>query len=85
MGVSHELLPASAFQAFATLPGLRRGRCEARETEPIKPVPQEHVDAIQPCVSPQVWAMVQLQLLTAARPGEVISIRPCDIDRSGKI
>lgn len=29
--------------------------------------------------------MVQMQLLTAARPGEVCIMRPCDIDRSGRI
>lgn len=83
--VSQELLPGAAYQALATVPGLRRGRSEARETEPVKSVPQEHLDAIEPFVSRQVRAMIQLQLLTAARPGEIVSLRPCDIDRSGQI
>ncbi len=83
--VSQELLSPTVYQALATLPGLQAGRSEAREVEGVKPAPQEHVDAIEPYVSRQVWAMVQLQLLTAARPGEVVAIRPCDIDRSGKI
>ena len=84
-GVSHELLPAAIYHALSTVAGLRRGRSEVRETEPVKPVPQEHIYAIEPYVSRQVWAMIQLQLLTAARPGELVSLRPCDIDRSGGI
>ncbi len=65
--------------------GTEKDRCDARESEPVKPVPQEYVDAVQPYVSRQVWAMIQLQLLTAARPGEILKMRPWDIDRSEKI
>ena len=83
--VSQELLPAAVYQALATVPGLRRGRSDARETHAVKPVPQEHIDALRPYVSRQVWAMIQLQLLTAARPGELLCMRPCDIDRRGQI
>jgi integrase len=82
---AEELIPGSVYQALVAVGGLKKGRCEARESEPVKPVPQEHVDAIEPYVSRQVWAIIQLQLLTAARPGEIIKIRPCDIDRSGTI
>src|SRR5690606_2425815 len=32
-----------------------------------------------------VWSMVELQLLTGARPGEICSLRTSDIDRSGRI
>lgn len=42
-------------------------------------MPQEHINAVQPYVSEQVWTMVQLQLLTAARSGELVAMRPCDI------
>jgi integrase len=43
------------------------------------------VDAVEPYVSRQIWTLVQLQLLTAARSGELVTMRPCDIDTSGKI
>ena len=43
------------------------------------------VNAVEPFVSRQVWAMIQLQIYTAARPGEICQMRPCDIDRNGKI
>ncbi len=44
------------------------------------PVPQAHIDAIEPHVSKPVWALVQLQLLTGARSSEVLNLRPCDIN-----
>ena len=37
-GVSQELVPPSVYQALGTVPGLRRGRTEARETAPVLPV-----------------------------------------------
>jgi integrase len=45
----------------------------------------EFVEAVRPFVSRQVWAMIQLQLLTGARPGEVCIMRSCDIDVSGRV
>lgn len=83
--VSQELLPGSVYQALITVTGLRKGRSDARETQPKKPVPQEHIDAIKPYVSRHIWAIIQLQLLTGARPSEILKLKPCDIDISGKI
>jgi integrase len=51
----------------------------------VKPVPEEYVYAIKNHVSRQVWAMVELQLLTGMRPGEVCRLRTCDLDTSGKV
>ncbi len=83
---AQELVGPEIYQALRSVPGLRRGRSAARETEPIKPVSQEHIDAVQPYVSQQVWTMIQLQLLTGARSGELAMMRPCDIDHTdGKI
>jgi integrase len=67
------------------VPGLRRGRADVRESEPVKPVPDAFVDAIRPHVSRQVWAMVELQRLSGMRPGEVVSMRTTDLDTSGKV
>jgi integrase len=64
---------------------LKAGRTEARETSRIQPVPDEHVDAVLSAVSPQVAAMIELQRKTGARAGEVVLIRPCDVDVSGRI
>jgi integrase len=47
-------------------------------------VPQAHIDSVLPLVSAQVRAMIQVQLLTACRPGEVCMMRACDIDMTGR-
>ena len=82
---AHELVPGNVWHSLQAVAGLRRGRCGARESEPVRPVPRELIDGIEPFVSRQVWAMIQLQLLTAARPGEIAIMRPCDVDRSDKM
>jgi integrase len=43
-------------------------------------VPIELVEAVKPHVSRQVAALIDLQLLTGARPGELIDLRAIDID-----
>lgn len=83
--VSMELIPPSVFESLRSVDGLKRGRTIARESEGVKPVPQAYVDAIKDYVSRQVWAMIQIQLLTGARPGEIVKMRAIDIDTTGKI
>ena len=78
--VENELLPVHVHQALQRVKGLRKGRSEARETAPVEPVSEAAVEAILPHLSPQVAAMVQLQLLSGCRPQEVIAIRPCDVE-----
>jgi len=46
--VAEELVPPSTFHGLQALAGLRFGRTEARETEPVKPVDDQHVDATCP-------------------------------------
>ena len=84
-GVENELVPPSVYHGLQAIAGLKQGRCEARETEPVRPVPDDYVDAIAPHVSRQVWAMVELQRLTGMRSGEVVIMRPRDLDTSGKL
>jgi integrase len=82
--VSQELLAATNLHALQSLAGLREGRTPARETEPVKPVPDAFVDAVLPHVLPPVRAMIELQRRTGMRPGEVTAMRPCDIETGGK-
>lgn len=84
-GVSKEVVPSSVHQSLTTLAPLRAGRTHARESEPVKPVPDATVDATLPFLSPTVAAMVQLQRLTGARPGEICRMRTGDIDRTGNV
>lgn len=83
--VSEELVSPSVHQALQAVTGLRYGRSEARETEPVKPVPDAYVEAVLPFVAPPVAAMIRLQRLTGMRSGEVVIMRACDIDMSGEV
>ncbi|MBL9083485.1 MAG: hypothetical protein JNK76_16840 [Planctomycetales bacterium] len=59
-GVSEELVPSSVFEGLRTVDGLRFGRCNARETEPVKPVPWAFVEPVLAAVSSPVAAMIRL-------------------------
>lgn len=84
-GVENELLPPSSFHALQAVAGLRRGRSEARESEPVKPVPEHVVMETLKHLSATHQAMVRLQLYTGMRPGELCMMRTGDIDTSGKV
>lgn len=86
--VENEILPAHlayVHHALKAVKGLKVGRSEARESDPVKPVPDDRVDAVRPHVARQVWAMVELQRLTGMRPGEATAMRTRDVDRSGPV
>jgi integrase len=83
--VAKEIVQAPIYQALKAVSGLQQGRCDARETEPVKPVPEAMVDAVLPYLLPPVKAMVQVQRLTGMRPGEVCLMRGIDIDMSGDV
>ncbi|MDM8006520.1 MAG: hypothetical protein QUV05_10285, partial [Phycisphaerae bacterium] len=53
---SEELIPGEVYHALLAVDGLRRGRCEAKESDPVRPVPQALIEAIEPFVSRQVRA-----------------------------
>ena len=82
-GVARELVPETVWRALCAVEGLRFG--EAVETEPVRPAPEDHITAIEPFVTPQIWAMINLQLWSACRPGEACIIRGVDISLQGKI
>jgi len=84
-GVENEIVPAGVYHALQAVRGLSRGRSAAVESQPVLPVPRAFVEAIRPHVSRHVWAMIELQLLTGARPGEIVSMRTREVNTSGKI
>jgi integrase len=83
-GASHEMLPVEVYHRLKSVAALRRGRSDARETQAVKPVPIEMVNAVRPYLSRQVAALMDLQLLTGARGGELFKLRPIDIQMDKK-
>ncbi|MBN2562330.1 MAG: tyrosine-type recombinase/integrase [Phycisphaerae bacterium] len=82
---ANEMVPSDVHHGLQCVVGLRCGRSPARETQPIRPVDDAIVDATIEHVSFQVATMIQLQRYTGMRPCEVIIMRGCDLDMSGKV
>ncbi len=79
-GVSEGLLPPDVPQALAMVPGLRRGHTTAPETKKVRPVEDTMIDATLPHMPPIVRSMVDLHRLCGCRPGELVLLRPSDVD-----
>jgi integrase len=81
-GVANEKLPGDALYRLQAVPQLRSGRNGVKAPKKVKPAPEEDIRAILPHLNPVVRAMVELQDLTGARPGEIRRITTGQIDRS---
>src|SRR5262249_23665284 len=68
---SVELIPASVVSALATVPPLLLGRCDAPESEGVRPVDWGHVEATLPHLPRQVAAMVNLMRYSNCRAEDV--------------
>ena len=84
-GVSEELVNPTVHQALTTVTGLRKGRTTAPDHKPIMPVKDSDIDATILHLTIVVGDMVRLQRLSGARPGEITSLRPMDIQRDGAV
>src|SRR5262245_28365654 len=80
---SKALVPVTAYQALQTLPGLRAGRTEARESKPVKPVDLAHVVATLPFLNRHVRAMVEVGRFTGMGLGDACRLTFGEVDRCG--
>lgn len=79
-GVEEDLVPPDVHQKLAAVQRLKKGRSEAPDPPPIGLVPTEALEKTLPQLGPVVRDMVALQLLSGARPGELCSRRPIDLE-----
>jgi len=82
---SEGMLPASVHEALKTVDPLKMGRTTARESEPVKPISSEAVEATIKHLSQVVADMVRLQSLLGCRPGEVCKITPAMVNRDSDV
>jgi integrase len=82
---SEGMLPASVHEALKTVTPLKMGRTTARESDPVKPISPEAVEATLKHLLPVVADMVRLQSLLGCRPGETCKITPAMVDRSNDV
>jgi integrase len=81
-GVSEELIDAGVAGSLAMVPGLKKGRSEAKEKALPGAVPDEHVEATLPHVSKLVGDLIRVSRLAAMRPGEALRMTAPEIDRT---
>ena len=84
-GVENERVPPQILHGLQAVAPLKYGRTTAPESKPVVPAPDADVDAVLPLVSRQVAAMIELQRITGMRPGEVVLMRPGDVDRTKEV
>jgi len=77
-----EIVPSAAHLSLKSLAPLRRGHCDAPESEPRRPANPEHVAAALPFLPPHVRAIIELLRCTGMRPGEACAMTVGDIDRT---
>jgi integrase len=83
--VENSLVPGAILAELAAVAPLKRGRTEARESEPVLPVARAVVEETLPVLRPMLRDMVMLHLETGMRSGELVIMRACDIDITGKV
>jgi integrase len=83
--VEEELVPPSVYEGLRAVSGLRMGRSEARETDPVRPVADQVVEQTCRFLSPVVADMVRIQRLTSMRPQDLCKLAAAHIDMSGKV
>jgi integrase len=80
--VSEALADPSIHHALKCVEPLKRGRCDVREAEPVKPVSDEDIEKTLPFLPPILQDMVRLHQVLGCRPGELVRITPAIIDTS---
>lgn len=84
--VGREILPPERLIAVGAVEPLAVGDVEGlRESIPRAAAQAAHVSAVLPLLSRQLRAVVQLLVLTGARPSEVLQLRPIDLDLEGRV
>lgn len=82
--VENEMVEPSVLQKLEAVPPLLAGRTEAKDHAPRRPVSEAHIDAVRKLVREEIRDLIDLQLLTGARSGELLQLTSDMIDRSGK-
>lgn len=83
--VENELVRRDMYHGLMAVSGLRKGRSEAHEPDPVLPVEDKTVQATLPQMTQVVADMVRFQRITGCRPQDVCNLRPCDVDMSGEV
>ena len=78
-GAAREMVPETLHRTLVMVEPLVRGRDGGRESSPKALVPESAVEKIKPHLSRQTYSIIRIMQLTAARCGEVVVMRPGDL------
>lgn len=82
--VSECLIDQSVWQALLSLQPIQKNREGAMDYGPVKCVEMDHFERTIAECTPIQAAALQVQLITGMRSGELLSMRPQDVDMSRK-
>jgi integrase len=83
--VGEGMIPAAIHETLKCVATLKRGRTKAQEAKRVVPVEVARVEATLPNLTQVVSDMIRFQSLVGCRPGEVCSITPGMVNRSGEV
>ena len=83
--VANELVEPSVLQKLEAVPPLLAGRTEAKDHAPRRPVSETHIEKVRQLVREEVRDLIDLQLLTGSRSGELLKLTSDMIDRTGDV
>ena len=79
-GVEHELVDANVLHALKAVRSLTPATSAARPPRRVRAADLDAVQGLLDAMLSMLAAMVQFQLLTGMRPGEMLALRTCDVD-----
>lgn len=83
-GAKRGLVPAKVLGSLVSVEPLEEGRSDAKETDPVRPIAWDQVEAVLPYLPAPGVGLVLLQWHTGMRPGEAVQLRPADLNRDRK-
>jgi integrase len=76
-------IPRGTWEHLRTVRGLAEG--QAQDRPDVLPVPEDVLAATLAECGRVIRAMVEVQLWTGTRPGELLGLRPCDLQRRDRV
>lgn len=84
-GTAQELVPSGIHEALKSVESLKKGRTTAKDYDPVEPVSDKVVEATVKHLQKIPADMVRFQRHTGCRSGEMVIMRPVDIDQSAEV
>ncbi len=83
--VENEMIDVAVLTRLQSVAPLLSGRTEAHDNAPRHAVDQDQIEAVRQRVQPLVRDLIDVQLHTGARSGELLSLTTAMINRTGEV